>query len=154
MAYESSDHRTSTYWARVALLEAVREVKPEVLSELRDLLPFFRQAARYLQDHHGHRWDLWAWHVSESRRSDASVLQLRWAITAWAQDHNLNFDWCIGCAIYSLIEWDMNIGSFKYGWHYDGHSPEGIGDEERRFIFELEEDDLVISKLFANAKHC
>src|SRR5687767_5971857 len=106
MPYEPVDHSTSIYWARVALLDAVREVKPEVLNELHRLLSFFRSAVPYLQKHHGQRLDLWVWDVLESRRNEASVLQLRWAITAWAQGHKLNFDWCLKTALYSLDHWN------------------------------------------------
>ena len=59
MPYEPADHPASKYWARVALLEAVKELKPEVLSELKDLSEFFQLALPHLQEHHGQRLDLW-----------------------------------------------------------------------------------------------
>lgn len=42
MPYEPADYPTSKCWARVALLEAVKELKPKLLSELKDLLDFFQ----------------------------------------------------------------------------------------------------------------
>jgi hypothetical protein len=140
MPYEPADHPASKYWARVALLEAVKELKPEVLSELKDFSEFFQLALPHLQEHHGQRLDLWVWDLTESTRPHATVLQLRWAITAWAKKHNLNFDWCIGCALHSLVQWNSNEGSFKYGWSYDGLGHVApVNDEEIRFSFELEE---------------
>jgi len=122
MPYEPTDHPASKYWARVALLEAVKELKPEVLSELKDLSNFFQLALRHLQERHGQRLDLWVWDLTQSTRPHATVLQLRYAITAWAQKHNLNFEWCISCALLSLVQWNSNEGAFKYGWSYDGRS--------------------------------
>ena len=140
MPYEPADHSTSTYWARVALLETVRQVKPEVLAELCASLPFLQQALPHLQNHHGQRLDLWRWDVLESRRPHASVLQLRWAITAWAQKYNLNFDWCLTSAFYSLVQWHTNAESFKYGWSYDGLGYVApINDEETKLVFELQD---------------
>jgi hypothetical protein len=140
MPYEPADHPSSKYWARVALLEAVREAQPEVLAELRASLPFFQQALPHLQNQHGQRLDLWRWDVMESTRPHASVLQLRWSITVWAQKHNLNFNWCLTSAFYSLVHWNTNAESFKYGWSYDGFGHVApINDAERKLAFELQD---------------
>lgn len=138
MAYESSDRQTSTYRARVALLDAVVEVKPAALEELRELVPRFREATHYLQRRYGDRVDLWEWHIMKSRRPEPGVLQLRLALMSWGQKHNLIFNWCIECAIYSLSSWASNIKSFDYGWAFHGQGyTVPIVEEEARFILEL-----------------
>ena len=140
MPYEPAEHSTSTYWARVALLEAVKDVRPEVLTELYELSTFFKPAIHHLQERHGQRLDLWAWDIVESRRTHATILQVRWGILAWAQKNHLNFDWCLRHAVHSLFHWDQNPESFKYGWAYDGFGQVApITDEEGKFAFELEE---------------
>lgn len=139
MAYEPSDRSTSTYWARIALLEAVRKVKPEVLNDLREVLPLFRTAKLYLERRHSFAPDLLEWSIVKSKEPDASILSLRSAIATWAEKNNLKFDWAIKHAIYSLIHWDIDMSSFDYGWCYKGHSPSRLSEEERRFVFELDE---------------
>jgi hypothetical protein len=139
MAYESSARSTSTYWARIALLKAVREVKPVVLDDLRALLPLFRSAKPYLEKRHSFAFDLWEWSIWKSQQPHASILPLRAALTRWANEHNIYFDWCLKYAIRSLIHWEIDRSSFDYGWCYKGHSSDGLGEDERRFAFELDE---------------
>ena len=139
MVYESSDRRTSTYWARIALLEAVREVNPHVLNELLELVPLFREAKPELQRNHPLAMNLWEWSIMKTKRPDASILELRTSITAWAKTYNINFDWAIKHAIYTLIHWDVDMNLFEYGWCYEGHSTTRLAEEERRLVFELED---------------
>jgi hypothetical protein len=114
VAYEPRTSDVSQNKRRAFFLETVIKCEPKVLEDLsQEPLRFFRNTAlanpNILGSVYLNTWELLKsehWH--QVRAFDAHLLWFRRNLWEWGQRWNLNEEWCLSAAFYTLIDWEYD----------------------------------------------